>query len=651
MTPEHADRLDSTNVNSTNAHHAQGVAALSLAALGVVFGDIGTSPIYAFHALFSSEEGISLPVDEPHIFGALSLVLWSVTFIVSIKYLGVLLRADNDGEGGELSLTALISSVLRRTGNKRLLTVVIGLGMCAAGLFYGDSLITPAISILSAVEGLEKISPTLDQFVVPIALALVIILFLIQRWGTGVVGRAFGPIMGLWFITIAALGVASIVKTPEVLVALSPHWAFMFIIHEPLLAFLALGAVVLTVTGAEALYADMGHFGRPPIARAWFIVVFPCLAMNYLGQGALVLRNPKAGSPFFDLVPENLRVPVVILATMATIIASQAVIAGAFSVSMQAQRMGLLPRLTHTYTSDHKGQIYVPDINWILCIGAVTLILVFQSSQGLSHAYGIAVSGSFVLSTCLLAIYLRVVKEWSLWKVIPVIGAFGTFELCLLGANLPKVVSGGWIPLVISSLVICIMVVWRRGAERLRARRSEVGGTWAEYQEKGIEDTLADLPGTIVYLHQDLMTPPLAFLTHIRVNKAIHENVIIAEVHIESVPKVLLKQRLELIEVPEAPDHVTFVRIHFGFKEHLDVPRALRKLAKMDLECEPWTVQQLKAACYITARSNLVFVRAGFLTLMSRKLFRVMFRNQARASDLFHLPVSRTMGVETDLRF
>lgn len=646
----HGAGLDSSLVMTTHAR-SQGIFALSVAALGVVFGDIGTSPIYAFQALFTEADGHPLPPDPQHIFGALSLVLWAVTFTVSIKYVGVLLRADNDGEGGELSLTALLTSVLSSARTRGLLGAVMVLGMCAAGLFYGDSLITPAISILSAVEGLEEASPALGPLVVPIALVLVLALFSIQRWGTGVVGRAFGPVMIVWFLVIATFGVLSIVKTPEIIGALSPHHALGFIVTEPLLAFFALGAVVLTVTGAEALYADMGHFGRGPIARAWFALVFPCLALNYLGQGALVLRERSASHPFYDLVPHNLQFPVVILATLATIIASQAVIAGAFSVSMQAQRLGLLPRLTHTYTSEHKGQVYVPGVNWLLCVGALVLILAFRSSQGLSSAYGIAVSGSFLLSTALLFLYLRYVRKWALWKVIVVAAFFASAELFLFAANAAKVFTGGWIPLVVSALCIATMHVWRFGANRLRERRRDLCGTWEEFVARTEKKQLQKLPGTVVYLHQDVHTPPLALLTQTRVNRAIHSRVVIAEVTTEPVPRVNAEDRIKILDVPGVPDGVECVNVHFGFKEHLDVPKAMRLLASCPDASERWSNQRLKSTWFVTARANLVLAPATFLTLVAKKVFRVMFKNQARASDHFHLPVARSMGVETDLRF
>ncbi|MDO5697599.1 MAG: KUP/HAK/KT family potassium transporter [Dermatophilus congolensis] len=501
---------------SHDGHGPQGAgAALLVGAIGVVFGDIGTSPLYSLQTVFSADHN-AVRVDPTDIFGVISLVFWSVSIVVSIKYVALVMRADNDGEGGILALTALLRGTLNPA--RRASTGVILLGITGAALFYGDSLITPAISVMSAIEGIAVVNPHAQDLVLPISIVIIVALFAVQRWGTGAVGRAFGPVMVVWFGVLAAMGVPHIVANPHILTALSPHYALVMAVDRPFITFVALGAVVLTITGAEALYADMGHFGARPIKRAWFWVVFPALLLNYLGQGAMLLDHPEtAVNPFFSMVSEQLVLPLVVLATMATVIASQAVISGAFSVSRQAVRLGLLPRLTVRHTSKLEGgQIYVPVINWLLLAGVITLIAVFRESAKLATAYGLAVTGTLLLTTGLFLTLAKYVWHWS-WARIAVIGVIvGGAELAYLGANLTKVVHGGWLPLLIASVVIAVMTTWRRGAAIVTEKRRELEEPLEEYIARLEAKGVKRVPGTAVFPHADVDTAPLALRANVR---------------------------------------------------------------------------------------------------------------------------------------
>src|SRR4051812_43419 len=452
--------------------HKAGKAALTFGALGIVFGDIGTSPLYALDAVFHESD---VRPDQAGVYGIISLVFWAITLIVSIKYIAFIMRADNDGEGGIMALIALIQSALKDTRGK---LALVAAGVFGASLFYGDGMITPAISVLSAVEGLEVISPSLESIVLPATLTILTMLFFIQRFGTGAVGRLFGPVMGAWFTVLAVSGLAKVMDQPEVLKALSPSYAVQFFANDFGIAFLSLGGVVLAVTGAEALYADMGHFGRPAIRRAWFFFVFPALTLNYLGQGALIVGNPKAiSNPFFLLVPHWAQIPVVVLATMAAVIASQAVISGAFSVTRQAVQLGFLPRLTIHHTSEEEvGQVYTPAINMVLFVAVVALVVGFGSSQALASAYGIAVTGTLAIDTILFAVVVRVVWKKSLRLAIFTAVAFLIVDLSFFAANLPKVVHGGWFPLTIAFVIFTVLVTWQRGREIVTRNRTDLEG-------------------------------------------------------------------------------------------------------------------------------------------------------------------------------
>jgi KUP system potassium uptake protein len=465
------------------AAHSSGLYGLALGALGVVFGDIGTSPLYAVQTVFSIDDGAVKPT-VADVYGVVSLIFWSITVVVSVKYVSFILRADNDGEGGIMALAALVRTVSGATPRRA--AFALALGVLGASLFYGDSLITPAISVLSAVEGLEVAQPELADAVLPIGVVILALLFAVQRFGTHQVGRLFGPIMVIWFVVLAVLGVPHIIRHPGVLLGLSPTFAASFVADHPFTAFISMGAVVLVITGAEALYADMGHFGRRPIRVSWFAMVFPALIINYLGQAALILDNPTVvANPFYLLAPSWARWPLVVLATMATIIASQAVISGAFSVSRQAVRLGYLPHLTVRHTSTiESGQIYVPAVNWLLFAGVLVLMLVFGSSSKLATAYGLAVTGTLILTTTLFLMYAAIAWRWATWKLVLAGVVFGGIELTYLGANLVKIVEGGWLPLLVAAVIVTIMTTWQRGRKIITARRVDVEGPLPEFVEQ-----------------------------------------------------------------------------------------------------------------------------------------------------------------------
>ncbi|XCB31069.1 KUP/HAK/KT family potassium transporter [Arcanobacterium hippocoleae] len=514
---------------------------LTLAALGVVFGDIGTSPLYAMKAVFS--EGI-LSVNQTAVYGILSILTWSVMIVVSLKYLTFVMRADNEGEGGILALTALI----RHKTCGRLAQIVTIIGMMGAALFFGDSMITPAMSVMSAVEGLDLVYADSRSIVVPISIVILLVLFSIQRFGTSKVGRLFGPVMLVWFVLLACLGIPYILKYPSILRALSPTYAVSYAIAHPLLAFAALGACVLVITGAEALYADMGHFGRKPISIAWACVVLPALLLNYYGQGALLLHNPKAvQSPFYYLVPSFLLIPVVVVATLATVIASQAVISGAYSVTAQALNLGLLPRMRVRHTSqESSGQIYIPAMNLILLCGVMVLILLFRSSDNLAHAYGLAVTATELLTTTLFLICARVLWKWPLYKIIPLGFLVAGLELMYFSANLPKIPTGGWLPILIASVFIVIMADWVWGLRRVRKIRQELGISMSTLVAKLRTENVRRVPGQAIHLHQNRGVVPLSLKENIRFNRSAHEQIVLLRVNVKNVPHVRHAERVSV---------------------------------------------------------------------------------------------------------
>jgi KUP system potassium uptake protein len=570
------------------AAHGAGLVGLAVGALGVVFGDIGTSPLYALQTAFAID-GHAVKPTTGDVYGVISLVFWSITLVVSLKYVVFVLRADNDGEGGVMALAALARQMT--AGRPRLIAGGLLLAVVGASLFYGDSVITPAISVLSAMEGLEVASPGLKDAVLPLGIAILAVLFLVQRFGTHRVGKFFGPIMVLWFVVLAATGLPEIVRYPGILRALSPSYIVSFVAAHPYLAFISLSAVVLAITGAEALYADMGHFGRKPIRRAWFFVAFPCLTLNYLGQGALVLHDKAAiSSPFFLLGPSWARIPLVILATLATVIASQAVISGAYSVSRQAMRLGFLPHLTIRQTSTREsGQIYIPAVNWLLFGGVLILMVTFRSSNRLAAAYGLADVGVFVTTTALFLIVAATIWKWPSWKVIAIGLLFGSVELAYLGANLTKIASGGWLPLLIAAVLVTAMTTWQSGRRIVTARRNELEGRLQDFVDELHERPLPRVPGTAVFPHPTKETTPLALRANVEFNHVLHEHVVVVSLYAENVPHVPPDEQIEVDALHHTDDGIVHIEVSFGFQDEQDVPHALRRATGMseELQIEP----------------------------------------------------------------
>lgn len=538
-----------------------GFGRLAVGAIGVVFGDIGTSPLYTFEEIFSGPHTIE--VQTSRAMGAVSMIFWTLTLIVSVKYVLVVMRASNQGEGGIMALTALIS---RLRLSPRSLAVLAGLGVFGAALFYGDGMITPAVSVLSAVEGIELAAPGLDHYVEVIALVILGLLFSAQKFGTHRVGAAFGPVMLAWLVVIAILGAASIVQTPEVIKAISPTYAIGMIVAEPLVAFLSLGSVVLCVTGAEALYADMGHFGARPIRVSWFAIVSIALYLNYFGQAALVMRDPKAAEdPFYLLVPHVLLWPVIILATAATVIASQAVITGAFSMTEEAIRLHYLPRMTITHTSaEQRGQIYVPFVNWALCVAVVVLILGFRDSSNLASAYGIAVTGTFVITTVLITVVARVQWHAPLWAVIPGAALFGFIDLSFFAANLTKFFHGGWFPLLIAAVLFTVFMSWSRGLKMMRAKIADVTMDPEELRAFLDDHAHRQLPGTAIYATGGTQVP-LAMADFLRKGGNLREHTIHVALLVQPVPTVSEEERCTYVDV--APPFVERLEVRYGFME------------------------------------------------------------------------------------
>ena len=556
------------------------LGALTLGALGVVFGDIGTSPLYAFKEAFGGAH--RLPLDEVNVLGVLSLIFWAVMLIVSLKYVVFVLRFDNKGEGGVLALLALATRLFR--GNPRLQWTAAVLAVFAASLFYGDAMITPAISVLSAVEGLSVATPALERWVVPVTLGILIGLFALQSRGTGRVGRLFGPITLVWFFTIGSLGVASILKTPSIVRALDPSYAVAFAAASPGLAFLALGAVFLTLTGGEALYADMGHFGPLPIRVAWFGLVLPALMLNYLGQGALVLRSPEAvKNPFYLLAPPEMLLPLVVLATAATVIASQAVISGAFSVTHQASRLGYLPRIPVTHTSEtERGQIYIGRQNWVMLVVVVLLVLGFGSSSNLAAAYGIAVSGTMALETSLVALVVYALGGLARVPLLAMLALIGAVELAFLASNVTKIAAGGWFPLLCGLAIFTLLTTWKRATDYLNS-----GAARRKVSIEGFFDHLGEVataPGTAVFFSADPDIVPTTLLHNLKHNKVLHERVVFFTIATADVPYLQNTERTDVRVIVQKRVYQATVR--YGFMEDPDALRALSLLSRHGLRFE-----------------------------------------------------------------
>jgi len=629
------------------AAHGSSWLGLALGALGIVYGDIGTSPLYALQTVFAIDNGAVRPTPAD-VYGVISLVFWSVTLVVSIKYVVFILRADNDGEGGVMALAALVRRTLGSTGRRT--ATFMALGVFGASLFYGDSLITPAISVLSAVEGIKVAAPGLSEAVLPIGVVILTLLFASQRWGTHRVGRIFGPVMVLWFVTLAVLGLPEIIAHPGILKALSPTYVVTFITDHPYTAFIAMGAVVLAITGAEALYADMGHFGRPPIRRAWFAIVFPSLILNYLGQGALILRNPSATeNPFYLLVPSWARIPMVVLATLATVIASQAVISGAFSVSRQAFRLGFLPHLTIRQTSSKEsGQIYVPAVNWLLFAGVLVLMLTFRSSSRLATAYGVAVTGTLLITTTLFLLVAATAWRWPRWQLILTGVVIGGVELTYFAANITKVAHGGWLPLLIAAAVFTVMMTWQRGRAIVTTRRVKLEGTLSDFIDQLHADRIPRVPGTAVFPHPTSETTPLALRANVQHNHVLHERVVIVSVRSENVPHTDPSDRITIDNLGYADDGIFHVTVRYGFQDEQNIPRALaqvRQLGGGELDIDPDT------ASYFLSRITIQRGNGTGLPAWRKRLFIGLAHNAASPALYFGLPEDRTivMGSHVDL--
>ncbi len=602
------------------------LAALTLGAIGVVYGDIGTSVLYAMKEVFGSGH---VPFTHANVYGILSILFWTLTVIVSLKYVVLVLRADNNGEGGLIAMLALASMAVKERPALR--QTLLAIGIFGTALFYGDGVITPAISVLSAVEGLEVISPHFKHYVVPITLLVLFALFAVQKRGTSGIGRFFGPITLAWFLTIAALGVSQIVGHPEILGALSPLHALRFMWAQPGTSFIILGAVVLCVTGAEALYADLGHFGKRPIRLAWFSVVMPCLTLNYFGQGALLLADPAAvKNPFFNMAPEWLLLPLVIMATMATVIASQALITGAFSVTKQAIQLGYLPRLKIQHTSvKHTGQIYMPFVNWSLFTAIVLAVVMFKSSSNLAAAYGIAVTLDMLITTVLTFFVIRYSWKYPLWLCALATGFFFLVDLAFFSSNLLKLFAGGWIPLLIGGAVFTLMMTWKRGRSLMtEAQHAE------SIELNSFLDALFIAPpvrveGTAVFLTADIGTVPNAMLHNLKHNKVLHEQNLFVTVRSQEVPWIGLNKRLEI----EPLGHDCWqVVVNYGFKNDLDLPEALSAMRGRGCDMGPMTTS------YFLSRDVVVPTIGSGMAPWREKLFAQMHHNASAAAEFLNLP-------------
>lgn len=601
-----------------------------LGALGVVFGDIGTSPIYALRETFTGAH--PLPVDEFHVLGVVSLIFWSMLLIVSIKYVGIVLRADNRGQGGSIALLALLQ---QHSQGKRWAGLVVVLGILATSLFFGESMITPAISVLSAVEGVTVVEPGLQPLVIPVALGIILGLFLLQARGAGRVGAMFGPVTLVYFIVLAILGGLSIAASPEILQALSPHHAIRFFVTDGLTAFLSLSAVVLAITGVEALYADMGHFGRNPIAKSWFWIVLPALMLTYVGQGALLLRDPAAvANPFFLIAPEDFRIPLIILATMATVIASQAVISGAFSVTRQVVQLGFLPRMRILHTSETaEGQIYIPVVNWTLLTLVTLLVLGFQSSSNLAAAYGIAVTCTMFITTCMMAVLIFHVWKWPAWAAAGVIGLYLVIDGSYLLANLTKIPEGGWFPLLVGSIAFTALTTWYRGRQLMQRRMREAAMPMDVFIRSAAR-AATRVPGTAVFMTSTPEGVPPALLHNLKHNKVLHERNLLLTIEIAEVPEV---DEADRILATDLGDNFWRVLVRYGFMQQPDVPAALKRLEA----CGP-PLKMMETSFFLSRQTLLPAARPG-MALWREKLFAWMLRNAESAMEFFRLPSNRVV--------
>ncbi|ABE40159.1 potassium transporter Kup [Rhodopseudomonas pseudopalustris] len=609
---------------------------LLVSAVGVVFGDIGTSPLYALKETFSGHHPI--PVNPENIFGVLSLVFWTVMLLVTVKYVIVIMRADNHGEGGSLALLALVTELTR---GRRVHYPLMMLGVIAAALFYGDSMITPAISVLSAVEGLEVVTPDLRPYVVPITAVVLTALFAIQSRGTGLVGRLFGPVMCLWFITLAVLGIVNVINAPGVLKAISPTYAFEFVFRHPLMSFYALGSVVLAVTGGEALYTDMGHFGRFPIRLAWFCLVLPALLLNYFGQGALLIHDPSAiQNPFFRMGPEWMVVPLVALATFAAVIASQAVISGAYSVARQAIQLGLLPRMTIVHTSgEEAGQIYVPFTNWTLYLAVMALVVGFQSSSNLAAAYGIAVTSTMMIDTILVSFVMALLWRWNMALVITVVGTLLAVDIAFFSANIIKVAQGGWFPLFIGFISFTVLTTWRRGRALVR-KQLKKQAVPLDVVLRALGPNVSRARGTAVFLTAATDGVPPALLHNLKHNQTVHQRVVLTTVTTAETPYVPDSERVHMTDIGDGFHRLI---IRYGFMQTPDVPAALVLCKQFGHEFN------MMSTSFFLSRETFVPSLNPGMALWRERLFSFMTLNATRATTFFKIPTDRVVELGTQL--
>jgi KUP system potassium uptake protein len=623
---------------------AQGrrLAVLTLTALGVVYGDIGTSPLYALRECFKSEYGIHPTAGN--IIGVLSLILWTLILVVSVKYIVFILRADNRGEGGILALLALLLQQKRRADDRPRRLALVALGLFGAALLCGEGIITPAISVLSAVEGLEVGAPALVQFVVPITLVILLGLFTAQRFGTARVGGAFGPIMLVWFVTIAALGVRAIARRPDVLLAINPWFGVRFFVDHGIAGFLTLGAVVLCITGCEALYADMGHFGKRPIRIAWFAVALPALMLNYFGQGALLLRDPGAAvSPFYLLAPSAMQWPLLVIATAAAIVASQALISGAFSLTQQSVQLGYSPRMQIVHTSEKlAGQIYIPEVNKALAVGCLLLVITFRNSSALSAAYGIAVTGAMSITSVLFAVVARTRWQWSRARVIPLVAFFLLMDLSFLGANVVKVRYGGWVPLVLAIAIYTLMSTWKRGRAELGALQESAAMPLDAFLESIGRNPPVRVRGTAVFMTSTPEGVPVVLLHHLKHNKMLHETVVLLSVQTRGIPEVGPDHQLTFEPMGQG-----FFRViaNYGFMQSPNVPEVLAQAAARGVAIPPMDTS------YYLGRERLVLTGRAKMSRWRKRLFALMSRNARSATEFFQIPPNRVVELGAQIEF
>jgi KUP system potassium uptake protein len=617
---------------SATSIKSKSIAALTLGAIGVVYGDIGTSPLYTVKEIFGASTGIAL--NHANIIGAISAIFWLLMLVVTLKYVVLVLRADNRGEGGVMALLALAISTAAATPLRK--KILLGLGVFGAALFYGDSILTPAISVLSAVEGLELIAPSLKSYILPISIAILIALFMFQKYGTNTVGKLFGPIVVVWFVTLGAIGLSHIFNNPEILHALNPLYAFNFLAGRGAGVFLAIGAVVLAITGAEALYADMGHFGKPAIRIAWTALVLPGLALNYLGQGALLLATPEAVSnPFYLSFPQELLIPAVILATFATIIASQAVISGAYSITKQAIQLGFLPRMQILHTSaSESGQIYVPAINWLLLVAVIITCVAFQNSSAIAAAYGIAVTGTMLITTILTYFVLRYNWKYPLWLVLPATSLFVALDAMLLASCSVKFFKGGWFPVALAIGLVMMMWTWKQGREILLKNMHQNDPKLENFVKSLHNNTKARIERTAVFLCKNPDTVPQALMHNLKHNQVLHKSNLILTVAFAETPLVTLDERLEVKEIGAGFWQVV---VHFGFMENPDIPKALAQLKLNHATLDPFTTS------YFVSRETVISGTkvsgpSGGMAKWRDDLFAVMSRNAGSVISYFNIP-------------